>query len=42
MSKPLQVILADEEMREIMGRYDIRDIFSFDAGFDRYPGIRRL
>ena len=26
----------------IMQRYDIREILSFDTGFDGYPGIRRL
>jgi predicted nucleic acid-binding protein len=26
----------------IMQRYDIHEILSFDAGFDGYPGIRRL
>ena len=26
----------------IMQRFDIREILSFDTGFDGYPGIRRL
>jgi predicted nucleic acid-binding protein len=26
----------------MMHRYGIRDIFSFDRGFDGYPGVRRL
>jgi predicted nucleic acid-binding protein len=26
----------------VMERYDIHEILSFNAGFDRYPGIRRL
>ncbi len=26
----------------IMQRYDVHEILSFDAGFDGYPGIRRL
>jgi predicted nucleic acid-binding protein len=26
----------------VMERYDIHEILSFDAGFDRHPGIRRL
>lgn len=26
----------------IMQRYKIREIFSFDADFDGYPGVRRL
>jgi predicted nucleic acid-binding protein len=26
----------------VMERYNIHEILSFDAGFDRYPGIQRL
>jgi predicted nucleic acid-binding protein len=26
----------------VMQRFEVREIFSFDAGFDGYPGIRRL
>src|SRR5207247_5459560 len=26
----------------VMQAHDIREILSFDTGFDRYPGIRRL
>lgn len=26
----------------VMQRYEIQTIFSFDSGFDQYPGVRRL